>query len=57
MAVHNKLDYATLNELHLDPANPRLGRANTKKELSEPRILELMKDWMLEELALSFLES
>ncbi len=32
-------------------------RENTKKDLSEPKILELMKDWMLEELALSFLES
>ncbi len=57
MPVHNKIEYAKLSELHLDPDNPRLGRENTKKDLSEPKILELMKDWMLEELALSFLES
>jgi transposase-like protein len=57
MAVHNKIDYAKLAELHFDPDNPRLGRENTKKDLRESKILELMKDWMLEELALSFLES
>jgi hypothetical protein len=57
MAVHNKIEYATLMQLHLDPDNPRLGRENTRKDLSEPKILDLMKDWMLEELALSFLES
>jgi hypothetical protein len=57
MAVHNEIKYAKLAELHLDPDNPRLGRENTKRDLSEPKILDLMKDWMLEELALSFLES
>ncbi len=57
MAVHNKIQYATLDQLHLDPDNPRLGRENTNKDLTERKILELMKDWMLEELALSFLES
>ena len=57
MAVHNKIEYAALLQLHLDPDNPRLGRENTKRDLTERKILELMKDWMLEELALSFLES
>lgn len=57
MAVHNKIAYANLPQLHLDPDNPRLGRENTKRDLSERKILDLMKDRMLEELALSFLES
>jgi hypothetical protein len=57
MAVQQKIEYASLQQLHLDPNNPRLGRDNTNKEISEPQILELMRGWALEELALSFLES
>jgi len=57
MAVQQKIEYAHLRQLHLDPNNPRLGRENTDTDLSEPQILELMKEWTLEELALSFLES
>src|SRR5258708_34475053 len=52
MAVQKKIGYASLAQLHLDADNPRLGRENTNRELSEPKILELMKDWTLEELAL-----
>lgn len=43
--------------LFLDPNNPRLGRHNIVKGLTQDEILALMKDWMLEELAVSFLES
>src|SRR6266852_2007899 len=57
MAVQQKIEYARLRQLHLDPQNRRLGRENTDTDLSEPQILELMKEWTLEELALSFLES
>ena len=57
MAVQRKIKYAKLKQLHLDGNNPRLGRQNTNRELSESRILDLMKDWALEELGLSFLES
>jgi hypothetical protein len=46
-----------IDELMLDPRNPRLGRENTKKTLSQSDILELMTDWTLEELAVSFIES
>src|SRR6266446_1148291 len=48
---------ANLDELYLDPRNPRLGRRNIEKNLSQDEVLELMKDWELEELAVSFLES
>ena len=41
----------------LDPKNPRLGRQNTEKGLDQSAILELMKDWTLDELAVSFIES
>jgi hypothetical protein len=43
--------------LYLDPNNPRLGRHNIEKKLVQEDILEIMKDWTLEELAVSFLES
>jgi len=48
---------AELDELLLDGKNPRLGRHAIEKELTQDEILELMKDWTLEELAVSFLES
>jgi hypothetical protein len=57
MAVQNKIEYSELKELYLDGSNPRLGRENTGRQLSQDRVLELMKDWTLDELALSFLES
>ena len=57
MAIDTNIRYAPLGDLYLDAKNPRLGRQNTSKDLSQDQILELMKDWALEELALSFLES
>ena len=47
----------TLDILYLDPSNPRLGRHNIEKRLVQEGILEVMKDWTLEELGVSFLES
>jgi len=57
MAVGTQLKFASLDELNLDPMNPRLGRNNTRPDLPQSDILELMKDWTLDELAVSFLES
>ncbi|HEV2177128.1 MAG TPA: hypothetical protein VGW33_07995 [Terriglobia bacterium] len=57
MAVQNKIEYSELNDLYLDASNPRLGRENAQHQLSQRQVLEAMKDWTLEELALSFLES
>ncbi len=37
--------------------NPRLGRNNTGSNVSQEKVLDLMKDWTLDELAVSFLES
>ncbi len=48
---------AKLSDLHLDAKNPRLGRNAVKQSLSEDDVLELMRDWSLDELAVSFLES
>ncbi len=57
MAIGSEIQYASISALYLDPDNPRLGRNQTGKELSQARILDQMKDWALDELATSFVES
>lgn len=57
MAVSETLSFAELDELSLDPQNPRLGRHNAGANVTQERVLELMADWKLDELAVSFLES
>jgi hypothetical protein len=52
-----KIETAGVAELFLDAKNPRLGRHFIEQSLSQDRVLELMQDWSLEELAVSFLES
>ncbi len=56
MAISTELRYAKLDELHLDPMNPRLGRGNTGRDVPQDKVLELMKDFTLDELAISFLK-
>lgn len=57
MAIATELRYAQLDELYLDPKNPRLGRRHVEAELSQEEVLALMCDWVLDELAVSYLES
>jgi hypothetical protein len=57
MPIDTEFRYATLDELRLDPKNPRLGAANIRKNLDQDALLEVMRDWELEELAVSFIES
>lgn len=57
MSVDTTIRHASLDELYLDPQNARLGRRNRESTLSQDKILDLMKSWSLEELAVSFLES
>ncbi|OCX66857.1 hypothetical protein BFP70_04050 [Thioclava sp. SK-1] len=52
-----KIEYADLSHIALDPKNPRLGRSAHQKNLAQDEIFDLMRDWSLEELATSFLES
>jgi ParB-like chromosome segregation protein Spo0J len=52
-----QIDFAPLDQIALDPLNPRLGRAAHAQRLDQDQIYEKMKDWSLEELATSFLES
>jgi hypothetical protein len=46
-----------LDDLFLDPLNPRLGRTRTNRDLPQDKVLELMRDWNLDELAESFIEN
>lgn len=57
MAIGTELKYAKLDDLCLDPLNPRLGRNNTGRDMPQAQVLELMRDWTLDELIVSFLES
>ena len=57
MAKLPPIQLANIDDLYLDPKNPRLGRHETGKGLSQEEVLALLDDWSLEELAVSFLES
>jgi hypothetical protein len=57
MPVSQTLEFAKLDELSLDPMNPRLGRHHAGKTVKQKDVLSLMETWKLDELAVSFLES
>jgi hypothetical protein len=57
MAIGTELKYAKLDELYFDPLNSRLGRNNTGRDVTQQQLLELMRDWTLDELVVSFLDS
>ena len=57
MALSREIQYASIDELLLDPKNPRLGRRNATHQLSQADILEIVRSWDVEELAVSFIES
>ena len=58
MPISRTIEYKDADDLFLDPTNPRLGREITSGTgVQQSRVLELMQDWNLEELALSFRES
>lgn len=57
MPTAPRIHYAKVDDLYLDPTNPRLGRRTASVRLSQATVLEVMKDWTLDELATSFLES
>ena len=57
MAVSTKLSHASLDQLKLDPLNPRLGRHRMSRDTTQNALLIMMREWVLDELALSYLES
>ncbi len=52
-----QIKYANLKDLFLDPRNPRLRQSTDGIHLPQEELYDRMKDWSLEELAISFLES
>jgi hypothetical protein len=57
MAMDLELRFASIDDLYLDPFNPRVGRHNMGSNVSQERILDLVSDWTLDELARSYLEN
>ena len=57
MPLSHTIKFVALEELSLDPHNPRLGLARTGPLATQERVMELMRSWNLEELAVSFLEN
>ena len=57
MPLSHTIEFVTLEELAVDPRNPRLGLGATEPLATQERVLELMRGWNLEELAVSFLEN
>ena len=53
----NQIQTARLDELVLDPRNPRLGLRGSLDDLPQADILGKMRSWALEEIAISFLEN
>lgn len=50
-----KLNFESVDNLYLDPLNPRVGRHNIGEDVSQDVILDLVSDWSLDELARSYL--
>lgn len=57
MAVHTKIETSGIDALLLDPKNPRLGRQNVQKNLSQVDILDVMGNFTLDELGISIMQS
>ena len=57
MNVNAELQYARLDNFYLDTKNPRLGRFQSNRNLSQEEVLDLMRNWVLDELAGSYLEN
>ena len=51
------IDYADIDSLYLDPTNPRLGRRIASPTLPQEEVMDVMQDWTLDELVVSFIES
>lgn len=57
MAIDSTIRFEKIDKLFLDPRNPRLGRRWIDANLSQDQVLDQMKDWTLDELAVSFVEN
>ena len=46
-ALAHTIEFASLEELYLDPLNPRLGRAKSGASVTQSQVLEQMRGWSL----------
>lgn len=53
--ISDTIEQARVDELFLDSRNPRIGKEN--QNASQEEVLEIMRGWSLEELAVSFIEN
>jgi len=57
MPTAPKIEYESVDNLLLDPTNPRLGRHVASPKLSQEKVMDIMSGSTLDELAESFLQS
>jgi hypothetical protein len=57
MVKNPQIEYAKVDALFLDPTNPRLGRKVASASLKQEAVLDVMRDWTLDELGESFITS
>lgn len=57
MSPSHSIEFVALEKLFLDPRNPRLGGARSEPSAPQERLMEFMRTWSLEELAVSFIEN
>jgi ParB-like chromosome segregation protein Spo0J len=57
MAVSTHISFEEIDNLYLDPLNPRLGRHRIAADNSQEKLLEWMSEWKVDELAASYIES
>lgn len=57
MSISRTLDFAIVDDLYLDPKNPRLGRHKIEQNQSQQELLKDMREWNLNELAESYIEN
>ncbi|MCY3675789.1 MAG: hypothetical protein OXH65_10040 [Paracoccaceae bacterium] len=55
--METQIRYKELEYFYLDSQNPRLGSSTQIEHLSQDELFDLMQDWSLEELAISFIEN
>lgn len=57
MSSSHTIEFIALEKLFLDPRNPRLGGARSDPSATQEHLMEHMRTWSLEELAVSFIEN
>lgn len=57
MSIAEEIKYTSIDDLFLDPLNPRLGLYRNSKDYTQTELLDKLLDFALEEIALSYIEN